>query len=117
MTNPPPCQQRRRAARGEARFATSMAKTIIDALAKKEELYSKRNVALNTIVVSPKKGAMPTWQRMASTTSQKWVKRAGKPRKSDWVQTSIGVLGRWEEPPENRKRRNRREWAGTSISC
>ena len=34
-----------------------------------------------------KKGAMPIWQRMALTTSQKWAKKAEKLPKSDWVQT------------------------------
>src|SRR5712692_7718111 len=78
-SNPPPCQQPKRAVGGEAQSAISMAKIIIDVSEKREEHRLKKNVAVNTTAPSLERAARPTWRSMAQTTSPRWAKKAAKP--------------------------------------
>src|SRR5260370_21745999 len=104
-SNRPPCQQPKRAVGGEAQYAISMAKIIIDVSEKREEHRLKKNVAVNTTAPSLERAARPTWRSMAQTTSPRWAKKAAKPPGSGRAGSSTAASGKREEMPKTKKTR------------
>src|SRR3989442_5897284 len=105
-SNPPPCQQPKRAVGGEAQSAISMAKIIIDVSEKREEHRLKKNVAVNTTAPSLERAARPTWRSMARTTSRRWAKKAAKPPGSGRARSSTAASVKWEELLKDKKARH-----------
>src|SRR5260370_21313701 len=105
-SNPPPCQQPKRAVEGEAQSAISMAKIIIDVSEKREEYRLKKNVAVNTTAPSLERAARPTWRSMAQTTSRRWAKKPAKPPGSARAHKSTAASVKWEELLKDKKERN-----------
>src|SRR5260370_7574363 len=105
-SNRPPCQQPKRAVGGEAQYAISMAKIIIDVSEKREEHRLKKNVAVNTTAPSLERAARPTWRSMAQTTSPRWAKKAAKPPGSGKPRGSTAASVKWEQPLKDKNLRN-----------
>src|SRR5215469_4787178 len=102
-SNPPPCQQPKRAVGGEAQSARSMARIIIDVSEKREEHRLKKNVAVNTTAPSLERAARPIWPSMARTTSRRWAKKAARPPGSGRAPSSTAASVKREEPLKNKK--------------
>src|SRR5579864_5685050 len=105
-SNPPPCQQPKRAVGGEAPSAISMVKIIIDVSEKREEHRLKEKRAVNTTAPSLERAARPTWRSMAQTTSRRWAKKAAKPPGSGRARSSTAASVKWEELLKDKKARN-----------